>query len=107
MIRAKGMEPGREVEIVFTGLRPGEKLRDDLVGEGEELKPTSHPKVFSARGPSPCAPDDLLRYIAEMEISLHRTPEATVARLHELARLDLAEGKREAQQPRTSPGSHN
>ena len=102
MIRAKGMEPGREVEIVFTGLRPGEKLRDDLLGEGEELTPTTHPKVFSARGPAPCAPDDLLRHIAELEISVHRTPEAIVARLHELARLDLAGEKRESTQPRST-----
>jgi FlaA1/EpsC-like NDP-sugar epimerase len=106
MIRAKGMEPGREVEIVFTGLRPGEKLRDDVVGEGEDLSPTAHPKVFLARGPSPCPPDDLLRRIAELEISLHRTPEAIVAQLHELARLDLAEGKRESPS-RTSPSSPN
>ena len=106
MIRAKGMEPGREVEIVFTGLRPGEKLRDDVVGEGEDLSPTAHPKVFLARGPSPCLPDDLLRRIAELEISLHRTPEAVVAQLHELARLDLAEGKRESP-TRTSPSSPN
>lgn len=106
MIRAKGMEPGREVEIVFTGLRPGEKLRDDLVGEGEELAATSHPKVFSARGPAACPPEDLLRRIAEMEISLHRTPEAMVARLHELARFDLAEGQRESP-ARTPPSSPN
>ncbi len=106
MIRAKGMEPGREVEIVFTGLRPGEKLRDDLLGEGEELLPTSHPKVFSARGPSPCPPEDLLRRIGEMEIGLHRSPEAMAARLHELARLDLAESQRESP-ARTPPSSPN
>ncbi len=104
MIRAKGMEPGREVEIIFTGLRPGEKLRDDLLGEGEELGETAHPKVFRARGPAACPPDDLLRQIREMEMSLHRTPEGAAAQLHELARFDLAQSKPEA---RTSPGSPN
>ena len=65
MIRSKGLEPGRDVEIVFTGLRPGEKIRDDVVGEGEELTPTSHPKVFMRPRPVACPADDLLRRIAE------------------------------------------
>ncbi len=106
MIRSKGMEPGREVEIVFTGLRPGEKLRDDLLGEGEELAPTAHPRVFSASGPSPCSPDELLRRVGEMEVRLHRTPEAIAAKLHELARLDLPESRREST-ARTPPSSPN
>jgi FlaA1/EpsC-like NDP-sugar epimerase len=95
MIRAKGLEPGREVEIVFTGLRPGEKLRDDLLGEGEELSATAHAKVFRAKGPSPCAPGDLLRSIEEMDANLGKTPEAVSAQLHQLARLDLEQKKRE------------
>jgi len=90
MIRSKGFEPGRDMEIVFTGLRPGEKLRDDLVGEGEALQPTSHPKVFAARGPALCPSDDLLRRIAETEMHLARGPDAVAAELHALARLDLS-----------------
>jgi FlaA1/EpsC-like NDP-sugar epimerase len=109
MIRAKGMEPGREVEIVFTGLRPGEKLRDDLLGEGEELTATSHPKVFLARAGSGCPADELLRQVAETEVALRRGTEGIAARLHELARLDLSapadEGRRpsQASTPTTSP----
>jgi FlaA1/EpsC-like NDP-sugar epimerase len=90
MIRSKGFEPGRDMEIVFTGLRPGEKLRDDLLGDGEALQPTSHPKVYLARGPSPCPPDELLRRIAEAEMHLARGPDAVAAELHALARLDLS-----------------
>jgi FlaA1/EpsC-like NDP-sugar epimerase len=89
MIRAKGMEPGREVEIVFTGLRPGEKLRDDVLGEGEELTATSHPKVFLARAGSPCSRDELLRQVAETEVALRLGTEGFAAKLHQLARLDL------------------
>jgi len=89
MIRSKGLEPGRDVEVIFTGLRPGEKIRDDVVGEGEKLTPTSHPKVFMARGPAACPADDLLRRIADMELTLPRDPQEITARLHELARLDL------------------
>lgn len=90
MIRSKGLEPGRDMEIVFTGLRPGEKLRDDLLGEGEALQPTSHPKVFAARGPAACPSDELLRRIAETEMHLARGPDAVAAELHALARLDLS-----------------
>ena len=45
LVRLKGLRPGRDVPFVYTGLRPGEKLREELVGEGESLRPTDHPHV--------------------------------------------------------------
>jgi FlaA1/EpsC-like NDP-sugar epimerase len=45
MIRLSGMEPGREIEIAFTGIRPGEKLHEELWGEHETVSPTEHPKI--------------------------------------------------------------
>ncbi len=53
MIRLSGKEEGVDAEIVFTGLRPGEKLREELVVEGEDVTRTSHPKVMKliANGP--------------------------------------------------------
>ena len=44
MIRLSGMSE-EEVGIVFTGLRPGEKLFEELVGQGEATTPTGHPKL--------------------------------------------------------------
>jgi O-antigen biosynthesis protein WbqV len=41
MIRLAGLEPDRDVEIKFTGLRPGEKLSERLSDEGEPLQPTA------------------------------------------------------------------
>jgi FlaA1/EpsC-like NDP-sugar epimerase len=38
MIRLVGLRPGADVEIVFTGMRPGEKLSEDLVGPGEVVE---------------------------------------------------------------------
>ncbi|MFM8893483.1 MAG: polysaccharide biosynthesis protein [Planctomycetia bacterium] len=38
-----------DIEIVFTGLRPGEKLYEELYFDDEARQPTEHPKVFSAR----------------------------------------------------------
>ncbi len=48
MIRLAGLEPEIDIEIVFTGLRPGERLREALESAGEELHPTAVPGVRSA-----------------------------------------------------------
>jgi FlaA1/EpsC-like NDP-sugar epimerase len=45
LIRLSGLDPERRVGIVYTGLRPGEKLLEELKLDGEGIKPTSHPKI--------------------------------------------------------------
>jgi len=49
LIRLAGREPGEEIEIVYTGLRPGEKLYEELFHEAEALGDTSHEKIFLAQ----------------------------------------------------------
>lgn len=46
MIRLRGLRVGTDVEVKYVGLRPGEKLREQLVGPGEEEEPTAHPKIL-------------------------------------------------------------
>jgi FlaA1/EpsC-like NDP-sugar epimerase len=46
MIRLSGMEPGRDMPIVFTGLRPGEKLYEELLATTENTQPTHHPRIL-------------------------------------------------------------
>ena len=45
MIVRSGLRPGEDVEIRFTGVRPGEKLYEELAGDGERTRPTGHPKI--------------------------------------------------------------
>ena len=45
LIRLSGLEPYKDVQIVFTGLRPGEKLNEELVASGETTIPTSVDKI--------------------------------------------------------------
>ncbi len=48
MIRLSGLTPGKDIEINITGLRPGEKLFEELLINGDNIRPTKHPKIFSA-----------------------------------------------------------
>jgi len=49
MIRLAGKEPGKDIKIEYTGLRPGEKLYEELFHESEQLAPTEHEKLFRAK----------------------------------------------------------
>lgn len=48
MIRLSGFEPGKDIQIEITGLRPGEKLYEELLTAGEGTSRTTHEKIFEA-----------------------------------------------------------
>lgn len=49
MIGLAGLEVGKDIEIKYTGLRPGEKLYEELLSDNENTLPTSHEKIRVAR----------------------------------------------------------
>jgi FlaA1/EpsC-like NDP-sugar epimerase len=48
MIKLSGLEPGKDIEIIYTGLRPGEKLYEEVLSSAENTIPTHHPKILRA-----------------------------------------------------------
>jgi FlaA1/EpsC-like NDP-sugar epimerase len=51
MIRLSGKDPEHDIDIEIVGSRPGEKLHEELWGEGEVAEATVHPKIMRVRGP--------------------------------------------------------
>ena len=48
MIQLSGLEIGKDIELEFTGLRPGEKLFEELLANEENTIPTHHQKILIA-----------------------------------------------------------
>ena len=59
LIHLSGYEVGKDIDIVFTGLRPGEKLYEELLVEGEEYDNTDHEKVLVVKNASHIIPPNL------------------------------------------------
>lgn len=53
LIRLSGLEEGADIEIKYTGMRPGEKLYEEVLFGSEDIQPTDHPKVIRVLAEAP------------------------------------------------------
>jgi FlaA1/EpsC-like NDP-sugar epimerase len=71
MIELSGLKPDADIQIEFTGIRPGEKLFEEVTRQGENFAATTHPKIFRFRSP----PEELTRVqqtLQRFRDNLHR-----------------------------------
>jgi FlaA1/EpsC-like NDP-sugar epimerase len=67
MILLSGHMPDQDIKITYTGLRPGEKLYEELFDHGERVEPTLHEKIKRAVSRTPFEPAELDRQIQDLE----------------------------------------
>src|SRR5512135_1728312 len=71
LIRLSGLEPGRDIEIEFTGIRPGEKLREELWEKDKDYQRTVHPDILRSEHEDSVTGGDLAATLDELEQLAH------------------------------------
>jgi len=95
MIVLAGLVPDKDIQIVFTGLRPGEKLYEELFEDSVQVESTTHPKIHRAVG-TPLPVDELSEWVESLPTMLPKSDEEEL--LQDLKRLvpsfqsDLSQG---------------
>ncbi len=89
MIRLHGLVAGQDIELKFTGIRPGEKIHEELAHSADDLKPSSHEKIRVVKSQKPCEWDWLHDQLSQLE-SLCALGDETAIRAY---LMELAWGK--------------
>jgi FlaA1/EpsC-like NDP-sugar epimerase len=97
MIRLRGLQPGKDIEVVFTGPRPGEKLREELVAAFERMEGTEHPKVMRLASEIDVVEPEINRLINETGLVAGADAAELRRRIHLVARRYSTEEERAAE----------
>jgi len=84
LIRLHGLEPEKDIAIEFTGLRPGEKLHEELITSGEGIVSTEHEKIMVLRGKTRDAAALLAQIETLLAIARRGNREAIKKKLQEI-----------------------
>jgi FlaA1/EpsC-like NDP-sugar epimerase len=84
MIRLSGLRPYKDIDIVYTGLRPGEKLFEELLYDKEKILPTSHEKIMISK-PTECNYEKILPLLSNLiNMATHDNPLEIVKLMKEI-----------------------
>lgn len=83
LIHLSGYEVGKDIDIIYTGLRPGEKLFEELFIPGEKYEQTEHEKIRVVRNASECLPTQLNATIEELGKAAVRNDSQAISNLLE------------------------
>jgi FlaA1/EpsC-like NDP-sugar epimerase len=85
MILLSGHIPDQDIKIVYTGLRPGEKMYEELFDRDERVEPTAHDKIKRTISRMAACPNEFDRHLRELEALAHGgAQEAIIQKLKEM-----------------------
>ncbi len=80
LIRLSGLEPGKDIDIVFSGLRPGEKMYEELFWQGEGIVPTANKKITMLSHEETCN-EEIMEKVGRLKEAVRRKKTGDVVSL--------------------------
>ncbi len=107
MIRLSGLQPYEDIDIVFTGIRKGEKLFEELEITGENLLKTTHPKIFIGKIAT-YSGDEVTNIVGNFRRAVEENNAAEIRRLfnHFLPEATIVEEKKETFAAKAAPSEN-
>jgi len=99
LIRSRGLRPEVDVKIVITGLRPGERMTEELLAPDEGWRPTDHPSIREVVSPTIGKEEDLAWTVERLEVLAHEGKSDEIVRVLKNAAQGQAEPAEEPNMP--------